>query len=316
MKRYLILQVVALLLVPGATTGEKRERHPAGVKHVVVIGIDGLSVDGLARAVTPHLDRLMAGGATSLSARVVLPSYSAPNWASMLAGAGPEAHGVTSNEWRVDRRDLEPVASGPRGFFPTVLDVIRARHPGACLAMIYHWEGIGHLFDKEVVSINARFPSDGETVQAVARVIREEKPLFLFAQLDEVDAAGHASGHGTPAYLEAVRRADSLVGLVTRATREAGIERETLLVIVSDHGGTGRGHGGNSPEEVTVPFILHGAGVKRGYAIPVPVYVHDLAPTVTFALGLEDPPAWRGKAARCAFEGFDPPGDPLSSPRR
>jgi predicted AlkP superfamily pyrophosphatase or phosphodiesterase len=307
MKGVLILLLAGLLLVPGVTGGKARPGRPDGIRHVVVIGIDGLSVAGLSGAVTPHLDRLIADGATSLAARVVLPSSSAPNWASMLMGAGPEAHGVTSNEWRVDRHDLEPVTVNEHGFFPTVLGVLRAHRPGANLAMFYHWGGIGHLFEKGVASVDRHLPSDEETARAVARHLREERPLFLFSQLDEVDAAGHASGHMTPAYLAAIHRADSLVGLIVSSLHEAGIAGETLLVIVSDHGGTGRGHGGNSPAEVTVPFILHGAGVKKGYTIPLPVYVYDLAPTVTFALGVAPSPAWRGQPVRCAFEGFDPP---------
>lgn len=309
----MILWLASALLLPVCVAAKARLAFPKGVKHVVIIGIDGLSVAGLAGAVTPHLDALTREGAAG-RARVVLPSYSAPNWASMLAGAGPEAHGVTSNEWRVNRRDLDPVVANERGFFPTVLSVIRAQRPAAGLAMFYHWEGIAHLFEQEAATVSRRFPTDDETAGAIARYLREEKPLFLFSQLDEVDAAGHAAGHMTPAYLQAVHHADSLVGVIMQALREAGIERETLLVVISDHGGTGRGHGGNSPGEVSVPCILHGAGVKRGYAIPVPLYVYDLAPTVTFALGLQGSPAWRGKAIRCAFEGFEAEDDPLARP--
>ncbi|MCL4694254.1 MAG: nucleotide pyrophosphatase, partial [Candidatus Hydrogenedentes bacterium] len=34
-----------------------------GVKHVVVVGVDGMSPAGIAAANTPHLDALMARGA-------------------------------------------------------------------------------------------------------------------------------------------------------------------------------------------------------------------------------------------------------------
>ncbi|MDR2414257.1 MAG: alkaline phosphatase [Odoribacteraceae bacterium] len=302
-------KLLFLLLAGFPVPGMAGEGYPTGIEHVVVIGIDGLSVAGLSAAVTPHLDRLAREGAACTGTRVVLPSSSAPNWASMLSGAGPEAHGVTSNEWRVDRRDLQPVTATARGFFPTVLDVLRARRPGACLAMFYHWEGIGFLFDKEVASVASCCPPDKRTATDAALCIKERRPLFLFAQLDEVDAAGHAAGHMSPAYLAAIQQADSLVGVVARALDEAGIAGKTLLMIISDHGGTGRGHGGNSPGEVTVPFILHGAGVKKGYAVTRATYVYDLAPTVTFALGYPGDPAWRGRAICCAFEGYEPPRD-------
>ena len=41
----------------------------------------------------------MRRGAWTLKARGVIPTVSAPNWASVLTGAGPEQHGITSNGW-------------------------------------------------------------------------------------------------------------------------------------------------------------------------------------------------------------------------
>ncbi len=67
------------------------------VKHVLVIGIDGLSPDGILNARTPVLDSLMAHGSATMRARAVLPTSSSSNWASMIMGAGPEQHGITSN---------------------------------------------------------------------------------------------------------------------------------------------------------------------------------------------------------------------------
>ena len=66
----------------------------AAPKHVVIIGVDGLSVEALREAGAPNLKQLMARGAWTLHARGVLPTVSSPNWMSILAGAGPEQHGV------------------------------------------------------------------------------------------------------------------------------------------------------------------------------------------------------------------------------
>ncbi|MDR1414253.1 MAG: alkaline phosphatase [Odoribacteraceae bacterium] len=311
MKKGMILLFAGLLLLPAVGEAVGRRAFPKGVKHVVVIGIDGLSVGGLAAAVTPNLDELARNGASG-QMRVVIPSSSAPNWASMLMGATPDAHGVTSNDWRIDQHELQPVAANEQGFFPTVFGVARAQRPDADIAVFYHWGGIARLFEKESVTVSRFLPTDARLADTIARYIERNKPLFLFAQLDEVDAAGHARGHMTPAYLRAVEHADSLVGVIARGVREAGIERETLLVVISDHGGKDKSHGGFSPEEVAVPCILHGAGVRKGYAFTSPAYVYDLAPTVTFALGLHGFPGWRGKALREAFTGFDPEINPLA----
>ncbi len=67
------------------------------VKHIILIGCDGLGAYAIPDAQMPHLKNLMKSGSYSLTARVVLPSSSAVNWASMLMGAGPTFHGYT--EW-------------------------------------------------------------------------------------------------------------------------------------------------------------------------------------------------------------------------
>ncbi len=74
-----------------------------GVEHVIIIGCDGMSPDGVQKAETPNTRRLMREGAFNLHARGVMPTVSSPNWASMIMGAGPEQHGVTSNEWETNK---------------------------------------------------------------------------------------------------------------------------------------------------------------------------------------------------------------------
>src|SRR5205809_8104130 len=102
----------------------------AQVKHMVVVGVDGLSPDSVLKAKSPVMRRLMKEGAWSLHARGVMPTSSSPNWASMIMGAGPEQHGVTSNDWQPDKFDIAPIATGSGGIFPTIFGVLREQQPG------------------------------------------------------------------------------------------------------------------------------------------------------------------------------------------
>jgi predicted AlkP superfamily pyrophosphatase or phosphodiesterase len=282
---------------------------------VFVIGIDGMSCEGLSKASTPNMDRLIQNGALCDRVRTVQPSSSAPNWASMLMGAGPEIHGITSNEWTLHKHDLEPTVTNGCGYFPTILSVIRAQRPEAKIGMLYHWKGFGQLFEKELASLDRHLPTEKETAYAIADYIKKEKPDFLFSQIDHVDGAGHTFGHMTQEYLNSVTLADSLVGIIMDAVHDAKIDGETVIFVVSDHGGINKGHGGTHLKEVTVPFILSGAGIKKNYLVPAEVYMYDVAPTIAFALNLNVPNAWRGKAAECAFEGIEAPKDPLNLTR-
>ncbi|HEX4217230.1 MAG TPA: alkaline phosphatase family protein, partial [Acidimicrobiales bacterium] len=91
--------LLLLIVVSGAAPRRGLAQVP-GVEHFVVIGVDGLSTEGVRRAKTPVLHRMMAEGAWTLHARGVMPTSSSPNWASMIMGAGPEQHGVLSNDWQ------------------------------------------------------------------------------------------------------------------------------------------------------------------------------------------------------------------------
>lgn len=287
------------------------QKTTTGIKHVIVIGIDALSVEGLKQASTPNMDRLISNGALCDRVRTVQPSSSAANWGSMLMGAGTEIHGIVNNDWRISNHGLEPTVINEQGYFPTVLSVIRAQLPNAELGMVYNWDGFGGLFEKGLASEDRTYPSQKETAMAMAQYIKTKEPLFLFSQLDDVDAAGHHYGHMSKEYLECISRTDSLVGIIVNAIKEAGIEKESMIMVVSDHGGIGLGHGGVAREEITVPFILSGTGIKKNYKVPTEVYMFDVAPTLIYALGLKEPYAWRGKAIKCAFEGNDAPIDPL-----
>jgi predicted AlkP superfamily pyrophosphatase or phosphodiesterase len=306
----IFLNIIVFLLNVSCT---RQNQVPEGkIKHVFVIGIDGMSCEGLKKAQTPNMDMLIQNGALCDRVRTVLPSSSSPNWASMLMGAGPEIHGIISNEWQVDKHDLDATVTNDYGYFPTVLSAIRAQRPEAKIGMLYHWKDFGRLFEKELASFNRHFPTEKATAYAIADYIKKEKPDFLFSQLDHVDAAGHRFGHLTPEYFNSISRADSLVGIIMDAVREAKIENETMIFVVSDHGGVNKGHGGTDLREVTVPFILSGAGVKKNYHVPIEVYIYDVAPTIVFALNLKEHTAWRGKAIKCAFENIDAPQNHLN----
>ena len=71
--------------------------QPSAAKRLILIGIDGVSAEGFQYSNTPEINKLISQGVISLKTRGVMPTVSAPNWATILSGAGPEQHGVTSN---------------------------------------------------------------------------------------------------------------------------------------------------------------------------------------------------------------------------
>jgi len=309
MEKKAILIGLGLGLVIGFSSCQKQaEKTPEKIDHVFLIGIDGLNTKGLAQANTPVIDSLKAQGSFVPQSRAVLPSVSAPNWASMLLGAGPEQHGVTNNGWRVEAdSNLVPVVHNERKWFPSIFTVIRAQLPTAEIGSIYQWGDFGMLYDRAQLSYDRHFNTADSAVQAFAAYIQEKKPLFAAIHIDDVDHAGHTFGHETPEYIQAVQKADSLIGIIARAIKEAGIAENSVIMMASDHGGIRHGHGGITPIEMNTAVLLSGKGIKKGYTVKQPVYVYDVAATVAFALDLHTPYAWIGRPIKAAFTGFEEP---------
>ena len=279
------------------------------VKHVVVIGFDGLSPDGLENAATPNFDGTMAQGAYTLHARAILPTNSTPNWASTIMGAGPAQHGITSNSWNRNNIVLPTVTQSDDFLFPTIFHLVDNQIENAEVGAIYQSAGFGRLFEKSAVDYDIKAKTEDETADLACNYIKNKKPNFTFIHFNHVDHAGHEFGHGSQGYYESVEKADVLLGQVMNAIRASGMEDETVVIICADHGGIGYEHGGESLKEIEIPFIIWGKSVKNNHQLVQPVYIFDNAATVAYALGLKTPMAWIGKPVKNAFKGIEEKDD-------
>lgn len=64
---------------------------------------------------------------------------------------------------------------------------------------------------------------------------------------------------------------DAALAVLQDAAKKAGILEESVFIMTADHGGHDKTHGSNSPEDMTIPWIVSGKGVKAGFVITVPV---------------------------------------------
>jgi len=269
--------------------------------HMVILGFDGLSPDGVQKARTPVLHDLMSHGSWTLHARGVIPTVSSPNWASMIMGAGPAEHGVTSNDWQPDKFDISPVCVGDGGIYPTIFSLLRKQKPASVIGVFHDWDGFGRLLEPKAVDVLKHGNGPDDTMDMAVAFMKARRPTLTFVHLDHVDHAGHEFGHGTTQYYEAVAKADALAGRMLDAIKEAGIAGSTIVLVTADHGGVGKGHGGSTMAEIEIPWILSGPGVAAGHELRTPVRTYDTAATVAFILGVHASECW---IARPVLEAF------------
>ena len=275
----------------------------APVQHILVIGCDGFGSVGFTASNSPVLHRLMREGSYTLHARGVMPTSSSPNWASIIMGAGPEQHGVTSNDWETNKFEIAPVATGTGRMFPTIFGVLREQRPNALITCVHDWDGFGRLMEPQAMDLLENVKGSTNTARRAAEVIRQRTPTFLFVHFDDVDHAGHEFGWKSPQFFEAVEEVDRLTGDLLAALSEAGIRDQTVVIMTADHGGKGNHHGEPTMEEIEIPIIMAGPGIRRGHEIRSPVNTYDTAATVAALFELRAPDAWIGKPIKEALTG-------------
>jgi len=266
-------------------------RQLRGADQVVVLGFDGLGAAGLKNNPTARFTELMRRGAWTLRARGVIPTVSSPNWASMIDGAGPAQHGITSNEWQPDKHEIEPVCHGSTSIFPTMFDVLWSQRPTSMIGIFHHWADFGRLVERGAANRMEHFKTEDATMDAALAWWKQQKPALLFVHLDHVDHAGHDHGWTSPEYKAAVQKADSLLGRMMDAIRGTN----TTLIVTGDHGGSGKKHGGMTMDELEIPWIAFGPRIRPGVQLQSNVNTYDTAATVVSLLRLKAPACWIGK---------------------
>jgi predicted AlkP superfamily pyrophosphatase or phosphodiesterase len=262
-------------------------------KHVFLIGLDGWGSYSFENEKfnMPTIQGLMDNGCYTLQALTVMPSISLPNWSSMFMGASPTVTGYwTNSPWEAVSETVDAY-----GLFPSIFTLLKGQRPWCKVAFFYEWRENGSLCPNNVIDKKQFVYNLSTDVSTVTHYIKTEKPNFCTIIIDEPDHTGHAIGHDTPEYYEALSRVDGLIAQIIQSIKDSGIYEDSIIIFSSDHGGVGKGHGKDTPAEREIPFIVFGNNIKEGTKISQDVRIYDIAPTIAYIFGLDPPLFWEGK---------------------
>lgn len=259
---------------------------------VLLFSIDGARPDAIAQASTPTLDRLKQQGAWTDRARTQMPSVTLPCHQSMLRGVPVTRHGITSNQFQPLARPV-----------PSLFDAAHAA--GKRTGIFYNWEQLRDL--AEPGSMNVGFfrrdcysaEGDQRIAAAATQHLKSEPLDFVFIYLGWTDECAHKNGWMSDPYMRAIENADACIGQVLAALPN---QSDTAVLVQSDHGGHDRSHGTDRDEDMLIPWILSGAGVRRGVQLEQPVQIFDTCTTLAHLLGIPQAPEWEGRVVREALQ--------------
>ncbi|AWW32203.1 nucleotide pyrophosphatase [Echinicola strongylocentroti] len=290
----LVLSISFVLLFVGCSTEKKSP------KRVILLGLDGLSVEGFQTAAHPNIDSLFEDGVISFNTRTVMPSVTLPNWTSHLTAAGPEQHGVFENGWKKENHSLEPQEMDAEGYFPSIFKIVKDQVPNIKTAYYYNWKSLINPINQTYLDeVNFEENDEySENYQAALDFIENNKslPTLTFLYSVHVDHAGHRHQWMSPEYITAIEEVDNKIGEFVKQLKAKGLYQNTHFLLFTDHGGVGNGHGGTSPQEMEVPWMIKGPGIKKGFELTTPNSNTNTAAIIAHLFDIaQTPEAWIGK---------------------
>jgi arylsulfatase A-like enzyme/Tfp pilus assembly protein PilF len=289
--------------------------------NVLLITIDTLRADaigayGNAKAATPWLDRLSAGGVRFTQARahnvVTLPSH-----VNILSGEYPLHHGVRENSGYRVPADLETLATvlKARGYktgafvsaFP--LDVRFGLNRGFDVYDDRYGKGAERRAFREPERAGV-----ATVAAAVDWIGRQPSPWFAWVHLYEphfpyAPPAPYNSQFQSKPYLGEVAAADAALTALVSPVIEQATNGRTIVVATADHGESLGDHGelthGLFAYDATlhVPLILYEPRLFQPRVVDAHVGHVDILPTVLDALGIEAPRGVDGRSLLAVASG-------------
>ncbi len=278
MKRYKLYCIVAVALVILGTVcslsvaADAPKTSFVPEKNLLLIGWDGVLWDDLQALLKgghlPNLASLKASGALVHIAIKDHETCTKPGWTQICTGLSAKTSGVFSNS------DFRPFPKGATIFEKleelsdhrifTSFIAGKAHHLGS-LGPGIDWKdqiiGTGNTLSGEPW-MNAKGTFDvwygdknreaKEVYQSLLKVLQDfsqHNRFALFAHFADPDENGHKFGEGSPEYMRAIMLCDSELGKIQDRLRDYGLENDTVVVVVTDHGfDKGQKHHFNAPD--------------------------------------------------------------------
>ncbi len=246
--------LLALIFISIATQASQKRK-------VLFIGIDGCRSDALQQANAPNIHAFAAlpNSLSTYNAWCLGYTFSGPTWSSMMTGVWWNKHDVNSNSYTGSNFNQYP-------YFTTLAKQIR---PELYCAEVCEWPPLIDDVYNDNFNLRLHTP-DGQgptTVAAATPVLLKDSLDFAFVYFDQVDLAGHSTGFdpNNPSYMQAIANVDSCVGVLLSVLRSRPdyANEDWVILMMTDHGGIGKGHGGNSVEERNIWWIANGDDLQR-----------------------------------------------------
>lgn len=265
------------------------------VDKVYIFLIDGLRYDHVNSEQMNYLSTIIHSEQGAFYKMIVeQPSYSRVAYQVIFTGARPEVNGYLQN------------AKAEKSLLPNIFGLARANNLKTG-ASAYHWfselyNGTPYIHSRDSIQLdldkdiqygifyNSNYYKDKSVFSNAMKIDEEFGPNLLLIHPMETDMAGHDFGGDSRFYIKTIKLVDERI---KEMIQKIDLDN-SLVIITGDHGHRNKGgHGGDEREVLEVPFIMMGSSIKGG-VYDRTLKAVDIAPTISFLLGLPFTPYMEG----------------------
>jgi arylsulfatase A-like enzyme len=298
---------------------------PARTPNVILYLVDTLRADHLgaygsdAPGVSPHFDRLATEG-TLFGVAISSSAWTKPAIPTLMTGLAPTTHRVGASTYADRLPQAVPLLQERFRDAGWRTGSFSASPLGSTLS------GLERGFDTAMLPGHWRY-NLGELPHASAHQLQEalfawqaeepEAPFFAYVHTMEVhswrEPRYRKAPPGQKPYDFAVQDADARFGELLAGLEARGLSRDTLIVVVSDHGESFGDHGvrdhGTSlyQSQIHIPLLFWAGGALPALTVDDVVGLADVAPTLLDLFGLAPLPAAEGISLEPYFAGATEP---------
>ena len=324
-----LLGWTALLVLVGFGCGPRPKVVPPPNLNLVLVTVDTARVDAFGTfggdgAHTPNFDQLAREGVKFSDVSVCTP-LTLPSHYTIMTSTWPWTHGIVQNGKGAVHPELATLAETLHASGFSTRAVVAS-------FVLKRMFGLARGFD----DYDQAMPSTGthrvalergaaDVADTAIRALDQLQSSRFFLWVHFYDAhypylsnQGHAND-SRAAYLEEVALVDQHFGRIVQALQRLGLDENTLIAILGDHG-EGLGDHGELEHgyllyepTIRVPMILSGPGyIESQQVVNEPVRTLDVAPTLLDYLGVEKPAPFQGQSVRPLIEGSSKNWNPVS----
>jgi len=214
-------------------------------KRVYVVVVDGCRPDEITTTLTPRMFALRRGGMNYPNARSLPIMETIPNHTMMMTGVRPDRSGVPANSIYDRTANVVRELDRPSDLrFPTVLGRLRSLdHTTATVLSKKYLYGIfgtraTYRWEPFPLLPGTNHAPDAATMNATIEMVDNVDPNLVFVNLGDCDRVGHGDVTGTTvqaARKDALRSADTQVGLLVDHLKETKRWASSVLIVLADH---------------------------------------------------------------------------------